>query len=280
MQLCSTFLLILALAVGPAAANNTATLWDQALQHHGWSTVHNRETPDNQCHHMQAASTNMELQNTGFHGKITYTVDLPQHMGFDSHKFTVLQLLPAGLYADPYELQNLVTTTMQRGDSKLLSSFKVFGLIDVEKIETECSQTVLSISAHYAACQTDDASCTAHMQMELTVPLHARYPAPQTFHAPGFKAFLWSGLHHYNITRPLFLVEDASESGAATPRCYSTPAQQISSSGQQFVYWTIPTGGMWHMQLVEIVTVLTAVCSLCILLKAIFQDSKTRMITF
>lgn len=280
MQLCSTFLMILVLAVGPAAAKDTATLWDQALQHHGWSTVHSRETPDTVCHHMQAASTNMELQNTGFHGKVTYTVDLPQHMAFDSHKFTVLQLLPAGLYADPYELQNLVTTTMQRGNSELLSSFKVFGLIDVEKIETDCSQTVLSISVQYAACQPQDASCTEHMQMELTVPLHARYPAPQRLDAPGFKAFLWSGLRHYNMTRPLFLLETTSGSGAATPRCYSTPAQQISSSDQQFVYWTIPTGGMWHMQLVEIVTVSTAVCSLCILLKAIVQDSKTCMITF
>lgn len=273
MQLCSTFVLILALAVGPAAANDTATLWDQALQHHGWSTVHNRETPNTQCNHMQAASTNMELQNTGFHGKVTYTVDLPQHMASDSHKLTVLQLLPAGLYADPYELQNLVTTTMQRGNSALLSSFKVFGLVDVEKIETDCRQIVLSISAHYAACQTRDASCTAHLQMELTVPLHARYPAPQTFHAPGFEAFLWSGLHHYNITRPLFLVENTSESSAATPWC-STSAQQISNSDQQCVYWTIPTGAMWHMQLVETVTVLTAVCSLLVLLKAIVHDSK------
>ena len=273
MQLCSTFILLLALAVGRTVADdNTAMLWNQALHHHGWSTD-SREVLNAQCHQLQAASTSMELHKNGFHGEITYTIDLPRDMTFDTCNFTVLQLLPAGLFADPYELQNLVTTTMQRGKSKLLSSFQVFGVVDVEKIETECSQTLLSASARYAAFQAQVASCNAHMQIGLTVPLHARYPAPQFFAVSGLSTFVWSGLHHYNITSPCFRVECASVS-AATPQCYSTPAEQTSKLSQQFLHWTVPTGGMWHMQLVEIFTVLTAVYSLCQLLKAVLRGSE------
>ena len=278
--------MVLALALGHAVADdNTAMLWNQALRYHGWSTTDSRDILNDpshgqlndQCHNMRAASTNMELHNTGFHGEITYTVDLPQDMTFDTCNFTVLQLLPAGLFADPYELQNLVTTIMQWGKSKLLSSFKVFGVVDVEKIETDCSQTLLSVSVRYAASQTQLPSCNAHMQIRLTVPLHARYPAPHMSDPSGLSTFLWSGLHHYNITTPLFIVEIASESDA-TPQCFSTPAQQTSKDSQQFLDWAVPTGGMWHMPLVEIITVLTAVCSLCVLLKAIVHGSKTHVI--
>ena len=269
--------MVLALVLGHTLADdNTALLWNQALRYHGWSTTDSREVLDVQCHNMRAAATNMELYNTGFHGEITYTVDLPQDMT-DTCNFTVLQLLPAGLFADPYELQNLVTTVMQRGKSKLLLSSKVFGVVDVEKIETDCSQTLLSVSARYAASQTQLASCNKHMQIGLTVPLHARYPAPHMFDPSGLGTFLWSGVHHYNITKPLFRVEYASGLDATT-HCYSTPAQQTSKGSQQFLGWTVPTGGMWHMQLVEIVTVLTAVCSLCVLLKALVHGSKTDVI--
>lgn len=272
MQLWSTLLLILALAVGCTVADDdTPKLWNQALHYHGWST--DSTALNVQCHQMQAASTHMELHNTGFHGEITYTVDLPQDMPFDTCNFTVLQLLPAGLFADPYELQHLVTTTVQRGKSGLLSSFKVFGVFDVEKIETDCSQTLLSASAHYSASQTQVASRNAHMYILLRVPLHARYPAPHYSDASGLRTFVWSGLHHYNITKPLFRVECAGAS-AATPQCYSTPAQQTGKRSQQVLHWTVPTGGMWHMQLVEVVTALTAVFSLCVLLKTILQGSK------
>ena len=274
MQLCTTFILMLAWAVGCAVADdNTAMLWNQAVHYHRWSLMSSREVLDVRCHQMEAASTNMELHNTGFHGEITYTVDLPQGVACDTCNFTVLQLLPAGLFADPYELQNLVTTTMQRGNSKLLASFKVFGVVDVEKIETDCSQTLLSVSAYYAAFQKQVGSCDAHTQIGLTVPLHARYPAPQMLDAFGLSTFVWSGLHHYNITKPLFRVDYPSKS-AASPQCYSTPAQHTSQNSQQSLHWTVPAGGMWHMQLVEIITVLTAVCSLCVLLNAILAQKR------
>ena len=271
MQLHSILIMLLALSVQPAAADDSAAvLWNQALQYHGWSTMHSREPANVQCHQIQIESTDTKLHKTGFHGDITYTVDLPQAITSGTCNFTVLHLLPAGIYADPYELQNLVITTAERRNGRLLSSFKVFGLVDVEKIETDCGQTLLSVSAHYAGSQTQTASCNAHMRMEVTVPLHARYPAPKTLRASGFSTFLLSGLHDYNIAHPLFRVEHASGTASATPRCYSSQTQQTSTHAQQYRHWTVPTGAMWHMQLVEIVTIVAAACSLCVLLSAIF----------
>lgn len=267
MLLCSIFLLALVFVVGSAAAgDNPSTLWDQALQYHGWPTVHSKTMPNVQCHQMRNNSTNTELHRTGFHGKVTYTVQLPQAVASDTCKFTVLQLLPAGVYADPYELQNLVTTNTQKEGGRLLS-VKVFGLVDVEKIETDCGHTLLSVSAQCVAAQMQVVSHHGDMQMKLTVPLHARYPAPQKCRASGLFTFLFSGLHHYNMTPSLLRVEHANKADSnPSPQCYSGQAQHS-------LHWTVPTGGMWHMRLVEIVTTLTAVSSLCVLLRTIHHGN-------
>ena len=265
VELCSTFVLVLVLAAGPAMADdNSTSIWNQALLYHGWPAMHSTKTASVPCHQMQVNSMDLELQKTGFHGRITYTVDLPQAVAADACNFTVLQLLPAGVYADPYELQNLVTTTTQRSNAGLLSSFKIFGMIDVEKIESDCDQTLLSVSAHYAAAQA--VSCNGDMQVKLTVPLHARYPAPQQCRASGFSSFWFSGLHQYNISQPFVRVEHRSDTASdATSECCSAQAQQS-------LHWVVPTGGMWHMQLVEVVTTLAAVSSLGILLITIFHS--------
>ncbi|KAL3138285.1 hypothetical protein ABBQ32_006102 [Trebouxia sp. C0010 RCD-2024] len=266
MQLCSTFTLVLLLTSGPAVAgDNSASLWNQALLHHGWPTMHTTKTAHVQCRQMQVNSTDAKLHKTGFHGKMIYTVDLPQAVAVNGCNITVLQLLPAGVYADPYELQNLVTTTTHKCSSGLLSSFRVFGFIDVEKIETDCGPTLLSVSGHYAASQMQAVSCNGHMQAKLTVPMHARYPALQKHRPSGYSSFFFSGLHQYNISRPFLRVEHASETAnVATSQCYSAQVQHS-------LHWTVPTGGMWHMQFVEVVTVLAAVSSLCVLMKTVCQ---------
>lgn len=273
MQLCSSFTLVLLLTAGPAVADdNSASLWDQALLHHGWPTMPRTKTAQVQCHRMQVNTTDVKLHKTGFHGKMTYTVDLLQAVAFDGCNFTVLQLLPAGVYADPYELQNLVTTTTHKCNSGLLSAFKVFGSIDVEKIETDCCQTLLSVSGHYTASQLQALStCNGHLQVKLTVPLHARYPAPEQRRPSGFWSFLFSGLQQYNISRPFLVVEHTSEKDSvATSQCYAAQAQHS-------LHWIVPTGGMWHIRLVEVVTVLAAVSSLCVLMRTIFLSDTVQI---
>ena len=274
MQMGRAIFLMLALTRALALPDNyTAHLWKQALQHHGWSPRHDHESAGPQCQHMPAGATDIKLDNTGFHGHITYTVSLTSVMDLAACNLTVLQLLPAGIYADPYELENVVTTSHEvRGNALHLSSFKVFGVVDVEKIESDCSQTLLSVSAWHAASQTQGESCTAQSHVRLTVPLHARYPPPTEARTSGFATQLFGGLHQYNITQPVFQIERAEQSG---PRrtCYSSPIQEASTNAQQTLHWTVPTGGMWHMQVVEIVTTLTAVYSVCYLLKSISQDA-------
>ena len=275
MQMCCAILLMLALTRALALPDDhIAKLWTQAFQYHGWSPRHSQESAGPQCQQMPAGATDIKLHNTGFHGHITYTVSLNEAVDLAACNITVLQLLPAGIYADPYELENIVTASGNMRDNGLhQSSFKVFGVVDVEKIESDCSQTLLSVSTWYAASQAPLESCTAQSHLKLTIPFHARYPPPSVARTSGFATQFFGGMHQYSVTQPIFRVEHADQLGPGR-LCYLKAVQEANSNAQQLLHWTVPTGGMWHMQLVEIVTSLTAICCACYLLKSVFRDAQ------
>ena len=268
---CFSALLLALMALVPAVADdNIAPLWKQALNHHGWSLNNGSTTGYPQCSQMQGGLTAINLHKTGFHGTITYVFTLTQAMRAGTSNFTILQMLPAGVYADPYELGNLITPVQKPHDKHLwLSSFKVFGDIDVERIESDCTPTVLSVSAYYSELQEE--SHNAQLHMELTVPLHARYPPPQLSQPASLANLVVAGLYQYNITQPLIKLHHIDRLGLSTS-CYLTSAYNGMQGVQQALSWRVPTGAMWHQPLVEAGTILSAVCSICVLLRAMFQD--------
>ena len=259
MMTCATVLQL-------ATALESTSLWQQALQHHGWSFTDTGNSI-NQCQPLPAAAISVNLQPTGFHGHIQYTVNHSQLVLTDNCQLTVLQPLPAGIYADPYELGSLVSTSGgSKGFELRISSFKLFGTIDVEKIESECNATVLAVSAQLHTFRDETWSCPVMNHSILSVPLHARYPAPQMQPLPGSLTSLLGAHHQYNVADPTISVTCAS-SPLLKSGCVSSAGSEANQAMQ--LHWVVPAGGLWHALLVQLVTSVSALSSLLILLKAV-----------
>lgn len=240
-----------------AVGMDNSDLWQDALQHHGWLATN--------CQAMQSEAMQATMKTTGFHGQVQYALDQCQLALSDQCQLTVLQPLPAGLYADPYELQNLMSASAgDHGTNLQMSAFKLFGPTDVEKIESDCNATILSVSAQIQVSSHQAKSCSDKEHSILSLPLHARYPVPSLQPLPGVLSLFLGTHHQYNIADPAFNVKCARPAESKTD-CFSSA--QRSTKVQ--LHWTVPAGGLWHAQSVLFLTAITAVCGLCALLKTI-----------
>ncbi len=250
-------ILMITTALQLAIGMDDSDLLQDALQHHGWLATN--------CQVMQSEAMQATMKITGFHGQVQYALDQCQLALSDQCQLTVLQPLPAGLYADPYELQNLMSTLGgNQGTNLQMSAFRIFGSIDVEKIESDCNATVLSVSAQIKVSSHKGNSCPDKEQSVLSLPLHARYPVPSLQPLPGAVSLLLGTHHQYNVADPAFRVECARPAESKAD-CFASA--QRSTSMQ--LHWTVPAGGLWHAQFVLVFTAITAVCGLCVLLKTI-----------
>lgn len=271
-------MLVFAGALQLATAEGNKDFLQQALEHHGWHSTGSTEAVS-QCQTTQPAHVKIVLQPTGFHGQIQYGISHSELVHFDGCKLTVLQPLPAGIFADPYELENLVTAgERQHNDSLRLSMFRLFGTIDVEKIECDCNATVLSASAHLHSPKEAAKSCSGAQHSYLSVPMHARYPAPQLQPVSGLVPILLGAHHQYNLSDPVVRVE-CSRASQQKSDCYLPLLVQTSSNAHEKLdlHWTVPAGGLWHIQFVHSVTAFTAVCGLCALLRTVLSQHQSPM---
>ena len=248
----TTVITALQLAVGV----DTSDLWQDALQHHGWLAT--------DCQAMQSEAMHATMKTTGFHGQVQYALDQCQLELPGQCQLTVLQPLPAGLYADPYELQNLMSASGDHGTNLQMSAFRLFGPIDVEKIECDCNATILSVSAQIKVSSREGSSCPDKENSILSLPLHARYPVPSLQPLPGVVSLLLGTHHQYNVADPAFRVDCATPAESKAD-CFSS----AQHSTRMQLHWTVPAGGLWHAQFVLFFTAITAVCGLCALLKTI-----------
>lgn len=250
-------MLMITTALQLAVGVDNSDLWQDALQHHGWLATN--------CQAMQSEAMQATMKTTGFHGQVQYALDQCQLALSDQCQLTVLQPLPAGLYADPYELQNLMSASGgDHGANLQMSAFRIFGPIDVEKIEFDCNATILSVSAQIKVSSREAKLCPDKEHSILSVPLHARYPVPSLQPLPGVVSLFLGTHHQYNVADPAFRVECARPAESKAD-CFSS-AQR---STRMQLHWTVPAGGLWHAQFVLFFTAITAVCGLCALLKTI-----------
>ena len=257
-------MLLFALAVQLALAEDSTDLWQQALRYHDWLST----DAVSQCHNIQAAVRKVTLQPVGFHGHIKYIVSHQQAMISDTCMLTVLQPLPAGVYADPYELENILTApNHQCGVAFHMSAFKLFGTVDVEKIESDCNATVLSVSGRFDTSGNGAQLCDSVKYPSLSVPLHARYPAPHLHRSSGVIPFLMGSQHQYNLEQPKISMAYANASLAFCPATSVVEAESVAPNMQ--LHWIVPAGGVWHVQVVQAVTAFTAVSGLYVLLHTI-----------
>lgn len=220
------------------------------------------------------AKTEAKLAAKGFHSHIEYTFDRQLLAKSKVCQITVLQPLPAGVYADPYELANVVGMPSTKPQLQL-AAYHVFGKIDVEKIEPDCEPTVLSVSANISIASLYLSAATLSARepeaYHLKIPLHARYPVPHSQH-PGHSDLY----HNYTIEAPTVMLRcldplPQQTSGAATvcqDVCYV-------SSAKHDLRWTVPVGLDKHARLTQIATSAVAVGSLLALLVAVVSQPRS-----
>ena len=248
-----------------ASAALPDNLWTEAWAYHGINPA-NVTSADVQV------STDVVLAAKGFHSHIQYTVNRQQASEHNVCQMMVLQPLPAGVYADPYELANIAGMSSTAVANQLqLSSYRVFGKIDVERIEPDCEPTLLSVSANIDTQLGTVNTATATI-LHLKVPLHARYPAP---HPAGDLLPAHPSYHNYSLEGPTVVL-----------RCSATTSHQANgetrlcqdvchiSSAKHELSWTLPAGLTKHTWFVQTATSAVAVGSLTFLLIAVYTHAQ------
>ena len=195
------------------------------------------------------------LKHTGFHGRLEVqgllTAASNLTIAAGCQQIRLKQHLPPGIFADPYELDKLVSSSMPAG----LIGFEIEGDIDVEGLEAFCQATQLTVTSPlHIAKQHDTHSADSMWRFSFAVPLHSRYPEPGP--TPTVRTRL------VNVTgHQVFLA-----CGGA-PNAVHVEVVQLS--------WPVPAGSLKDAWLVDSVTIaVLVVCVTCLVTTAL-KDSWT-----
>lgn len=198
-----------------------------------------------------------ELVGEGFHRELRYTwsralAASEGHTAPDTGgcQIGIIQALPAGVYADMYQLENLAR--MSGGSNSdhpdMRWSPQLYGALDVEKTASECEPTVLVMNV-------TQADAAWGQEMALAVPLHARYPSPQRQQSRESPwSFFSSQVVAVPIAAPSVVVKcGEAVAGSASPYTLQQPSESAT------LLWNVPAGNMMHRKLVTVGTGLAAV---------------------
>ena len=170
-------------------------------------------------------------------------------------RFAIVQPLPAELYADMYELDG--AARLSNGTDGVRWRPTPFGALDVEKTAPECEPTVLMIEAAITLP-------VSHPEIQIRIPLHARYPAPQQRGAPGSLQLRVS-----STEMPVHM------EGAQFFQMHETGAKcklpQHSEHTEST--WTIPSGSMTQHHLATVGTGLAILLACAVILLSAFHPS-------
>uniref|UniRef100_A0A383WGT5 Phosphatidylinositol-glycan biosynthesis class X protein n=1 Tax=Tetradesmus obliquus TaxID=3088 RepID=A0A383WGT5_TETOB len=207
---------------------------------------------------------------------------------------SLLQLLPSSIYADPYQLEDLVRSSSSdaaAGPSSTAEgtayTFQLLGPLDLELPAPACKANVLLLGFNMTQRQQQQQQQEGkrnHQRLKalLSVPLHAKYPEPHAFGFQGWQA-LSSGHIHVVVPQPWLLL-DCRQAGGQLQVLHPPPEQQQPEQQQQvqmylaasddleqqqqqqqqqqgqpeLLLWSVPAGNLDHVQLVSWGTLLVA----------------------
>ncbi|KAK6146456.1 hypothetical protein DH2020_020325 [Rehmannia glutinosa] len=167
----------------------------------------------------------------------------------------IIERLPSGVFADPFELQHLV----QRG---VFTDAAVFGDTNLELPSFRSNQSVVEIHMSLASkvfSRYDD-----DLEVNLDVPLHARYPP------------LGVGFSRVEFGQPDLFMCCSLEGNVLNRSCLFMPVNHISDKKASPVIWEIPCGIKKHAGIVSAVTFGFAIVAamLIVLTSICYSDSE------
>ncbi|MCL7027036.1 hypothetical protein MKW94_026158 [Papaver nudicaule] len=186
--------------------------------------------------------------------------ELPEHF-CDA---IVIERLPSGVFADPFELQHLV----QRG---VFVGAAVFGDKNLELPSALSNRSVVEL--HIDIGQNILSKQTNELEINLELPLHARYPVNSER-----LIFFCSLLMEVGV--PDLFIRCTTERNAVCESCLWAKEAELVKSPPDAVLWRIPSGNKAHSQVVSYVTFTAAfISTLLIVLAAIYYSPNTNSST-
>ncbi|XP_071737434.1 uncharacterized protein [Rutidosis leptorrhynchoides] len=196
-----------------------------------------------------------QLIGEGSHRRLTSSIRIeinPEALSklyFHLCKSIIIERLPSGVFADPFELQHLT----ERG---VFSDASVFGDTDLELPTVRANRSV--VEAHMAL----DPSTKNVWDLNFEIPLHIRYPPLGN-----------DGYTRVEFGSPdLLLYCNIERDSSYQSLIFSSTNDGVGSSFDAIV-WDVPSGIVKHTKFVSVVTFISAVIgAFAILMACVFYS--------
>ena len=233
----------------PRSDTFAASLPQSLLHTHGLRTL-----PASCCSLQIAAS----LAITGFHGTLNLALQHRQRLsssdsttcGSHAQSLLIIQHLPRGIFADPYELETWAKEHEARSQA---ANVRFHGQVDVESISSQALPQAVSIMLPIGSfnCQTQcaDPSAAVCGNHTLSLPLHARYAEAA---AATHESRLW-GSHFVQLQLP-DTIAVCCTTAAETSKHAGTRLEHALVGVGGTLQWTIPVGAQDHAAVVAVLT--------------------------
>lgn len=169
-------------------------------------------------------------------------------------KVIIVERLPVGVFADPFELQHL----LHRG---VFADIAVFGDTNLELPSFVSNRTIVEI--HMNVSSKIFSGQKNELEVGIVLPLHARYPPLGE-----------NGYEEIEIGRPDLFMECGQEGNLSSQSYLFTPNSGQGVMQTDGVKWRIPSGRRSHAGFVSIVTFVAAfISTLVIVVVSLFYSS-------
>ncbi|OWM88262.1 phosphatidylinositol-glycan biosynthesis class X protein isoform X2 [Punica granatum] len=212
---------------------------------------------DTQTTELKLSGLERRLVGEGSHRQLSSSVRISVNPPTHPCEVIIIERLPSGIFADPFELQHLV----QRG---AFNDVAVLGDTDLELPTVRSNRTVVEI--HMDVGPNSFSRHKDGQKINLHIPLHVRYPP---LHESGYTKVVFGD--------PDIFARCSIDGRPIDETCLSTVTRDNAESSLSSVAWEVPSGIEMHAGVVSSVTFLSAtVSAMIIILASIFHsDAKS-----
>lgn len=185
-------------------------------------------------------SLQRSLIGEGSHRRLSSIIELEFEVSEGCCGIIVVERLPLGVFADPFELQHLVQRSV-------FSDVAVFGDTNLELPSFRSNRSLVEI--HVELDPDSLSGKSKQLEIKILLPLHARYPP------------LGHGFATVKFGTPDIFLSNHKEGSISTQGCLFVPADNDIKLESIPVAWEVPCGSKEHTNTVSIVTFISAVVS-------------------
>ncbi|XP_038726350.1 uncharacterized protein LOC120017256 isoform X2 [Tripterygium wilfordii] len=187
-----------------------------------------------------------------FHIEPESVSQLPSHFC----KVLIVERLPSGVFADPFELQHL----LERG---VFTDVAVFGDTNLELPSILSNRSAIEV--HMDLGPNMLLGHKKELDVNIELPVHARYPPLDE-----------SGYSTVEFGTPDIILHCSIEGKSRNRRCLFIPTIDGADTNTEPVFWRIPSGRIAHARIVFVLTFISASISTLLIVWTSIYHSNTR----